>query len=121
MALNKSRLLIFTSFLSLLLIAVVFFLQFEAALQQEKDTPDILKAAFNIEVNRTNVTAIGSNPKRLLVRSFEALKIYMEQQGWIWTDQAGSFVTYHKKSLRINVNCVMYSRNYMICDLSKIP
>lgn len=101
--------------------ASLFFLQFGTALRQEKDTPDILKAAFEIELNSTDVTTINSNPKRLLVRSFDALKIYLEQQGWTWADQFGSAVIYHKGNLRLDADCGMYSRNYMICDLGKIP
>jgi hypothetical protein len=123
MILKSSRLLIFISSLGLFfVIGVLFFLyQFGSALRQEKDTPDILKAAFHIELTRTDVTTVNSNPKRLLVRTFDALKVYMEQQGWTWTDQAGSLVTYHKGSQRLDLDCGMYSRNYMICDLSQIP
>ena len=119
MILNSSRLLTLSSFLGLL--AILFLFRFGTALHQEKDTPDILKAAFKIELSGTDITTINSNPKRLLVRSFDALKVYLEQQGWSWTDQAGSFVTYHHQNLRLNANCVMYSRNYMICNLSEIP
>ncbi len=123
MNLKSSRLLIFVSSLGLfLIVGVLFFLyQFGSALRQEKDTPDVLKAAFHIELTRTDVATINSNPKRLLVRTFDALKVYMEQQGWTWTDQLGGMVIYHKGSQRLYSGCGMYSRSYMICDLSQIP
>jgi hypothetical protein len=123
MNLKSSRLLIFVSSLGLfLIVGVLFFLyQFGSALRQEKDTPDVLKAAFHIELTRTDAATINSNPKRLLVRTFDALKVYMEQQGWTWTDQLGGMVIYQKGSQRLYSGCGMYSRSYMICDLSQIP
>lgn len=98
-----------------------FIFQFGTALRQEKDTPDVLRAALNIELTGTDVTTINSNPKRLLVRSFDALKVYLNEQGWTWKDQLGGLVIYRKGDLRLDAICGMYSRSYMICDLSKIP
>ena len=74
-----------------------------------------------MELTRANVTLVNSNQKRLLVKTFSSLKTHLEKQGWIWMDQAGAVVSYHKGNQNLYANCGMYSRNYMICDLSHTP
>lgn len=74
-----------------------------------------------MELTRANVTPINSNKKRLLVKTFSSLKTYLEKQDWIWMDQGGAVVSYRKENQNLYANCGMYSRNYMICDLSQTP
>lgn len=108
----------------LLLIAsgiLTFLLYFGTALSQEKDTPEILKTAMFMELTRTNVAMVGDHQQRLLIRTFPSLKTYLEQYGWTWEDQMGAVVVYSKEKRRLNANCVMYSRNYMICNLNQVP
>lgn len=100
---------------------LIFLLYFGAALSQEKDTPEILKAAISMELTRANVAMVSSNQQRLLVRTFPSLKTYLEQHGWTWKDQMGAFVVYSKEKRRLDANCVMYSRSYMICNLNQVP
>jgi hypothetical protein len=94
---------------------------FGTALRQEKDTPDILRVVLSMELTRVNVAEVNSNQKRLLVKTFSSLKTHLEKQGWIWTDQAGAIVSYRKGNQNLHASCGMYSRNYMICDLSQTP
>ncbi len=101
--------------------ALVLFLLFGSALRQEKDTPDILKSVFSMELNRSSVMPVNSNQKRLLVKSFSSLKTHLEKKGWTEIDQMGAFVLYRKSSQSLSASCGMYSRNYMICDLNKTP
>ncbi|MBD1864573.1 MULTISPECIES: hypothetical protein [Trichocoleus] len=123
MRLQNSQLLLFTSFLTLFCGggALLFFLYFGTALSQEDDTPDILRSALQMELTHADITAVKSNPKRLLVRSFSALKTHLEQRGWTWVDQMGSLVVYRQAAQQLNANCAMYSRSYMLCDLSEVP
>jgi hypothetical protein len=101
-------------------VGVLFFLSlFGTALRQEKDTPDILRAVLSMELTRANVTPVNSNQKRLLVKTFSSLTTHLGKQGWIWIDQAGAVVSYRKGNQNLYANCGMYSRNYMICDLSQ--
>lgn len=100
---------------------LTFLLYFGAALSQEKDTPEILKTAMFMELTRTNVATVGDHQQRLLIRTFPSLKTYLEQYGWTWKDQMGAVVVYSKVKRRLNANCVMYSRSYMICNLNQVP
>lgn len=74
-----------------------------------------------MELTRTNVAMVGSNQQRLLIRTFPSLKTYLEQYGWTWKDRMGAVVVYSKVHRRLDANCVMYSRNYMICNLNQVP
>nr|WP_290226408.1 hypothetical protein [Trichocoleus desertorum] len=123
MKLRSSYLPVFINFLALFCGGgvLLFFLYFGTALSQEEDTPDILRSALQMELAHADIKAVKSNPKRLLVRSFSALKTHLEQRDWIWTDQMGSLVVYRQATQQLNVDCAMYSRSYMICDLSRVP
>ncbi|MBE9014544.1 hypothetical protein IQ250_30595 [Pseudanabaenaceae cyanobacterium LEGE 13415] len=96
-----------------------FFLYFGAALSQERDTPEILKSALQMELGGRNVVLVNGNRDRLLVRSFDSLRTHLEQQGWTWEDQFGAVTFYRKDNQRVLANCGMYSRRYMLCDLTQ--
>lgn len=122
MKLKNYSLLMLKGFLLVLGSSIlIYFLPFATAINQEKDTPEIVKAAISMELTRANASIVGSNQQRLLVRSFPSLKTYLEQHGWMWTDQMGAMVIYRKEKRRLDANCVMYSRNYMICNLNQVP
>ncbi|MBF2063241.1 MAG: hypothetical protein IGS39_02225 [Calothrix sp. C42_A2020_038] len=74
-----------------------------------------------MELTRANASIIGSNRQRLLVRSSSDLKTYLEQHGWMWKEQLGGMVIYYREEQRLDADCRMYSRNYMICNLNQIP
>jgi hypothetical protein len=119
--LSRLRVAVFSLLLCSGIGTLLFLLLFGSALNQEKDTADILKSVFSMELNRATVAPVNSSQKRLLVKDFSALKTYLEEKGWTWTDQMGAFVKYHKKDQYLDANCGMYSRNYMICDLNQTP
>lgn len=96
---------------------LAFFVYFGAALSQERDTSDIVKAALQMEFSGKNVALINKNRDRLLVRSFDTLRTHLEQQGWTWKDQLGAAVFYQRNNQQLYANCGMYSRRYLICDL----
>lgn len=119
---SNYRLLVLKSFLLVLGSSILIYLfSFTTAINQEKDTPEIIKTAIFMELTRTNACVVGSNQQRLLVRSYSDLKTYLEQHGWMWTDQLGAMVMFHKSERRLSSNCRMYSRNYMICNLNQAP
>lgn len=123
MQLRHSQLWLANGFLILVVGIAIFFspLGVGTALNQEKDTPEILKAILSLEVTRADIAVVGSNPKRMLVRSFSSLRSHLEQQGWTWQDQLGAQVVYRKDEQPLNGSCGMYSRHYMICDLDQNP
>lgn len=100
---------------------LIYLFSFATAVNQEKDTPEIIKTAIFMELTRTNASVVGSDQQRLLVRSYTDLKTYLKQHGWIWTDQLGAMLIFHKSERRLFSNCRMYSRNYMICNLNQAP
>jgi hypothetical protein len=102
--------------------ALFLFLYFQAALGQEKDTPDLVKAALTIELTSADMAWVSANQQRVLVRSSSsALKTYLEDKGWTFADQMGGYIVYKKGDQTLNPNCEMYSGRYSLCDLSRIP
>jgi len=99
---------------------LAFFIYFGAALSQERDTPEIFKSALQMEFGGKDIALVNGNRDRLLVRSFDSLKTHLEQQGWTWQNQFGAGVFYQKGNQRLAASCGMYSRRYMICDLTQI-
>lgn len=100
--------------------ALVFFLTFGTALNQEKDTPEVLKAAMRMELSRSNAVRISSSQQRLLVRD-SGLTTYLEQRGWTLADRLGAMFVFRQGKQKLMANCGMFSRNYMICDLDRVP
>jgi hypothetical protein len=114
--------LILAIFLGLLASSgLLFFLQFRTALTQEKDTVAIFKALFFMELKRADAAKVNANPQRLIIRNNDGLKSYMKHKGWTWVDQMGSFIAYRKGNEDLAATCEMYSRSYMICELTKVP
>ncbi len=102
--------------------ALFFYLYFRAALSQERDTSDVVKAAIEMEWNRTDSALIHSNPNRLLIRSGSSgLTTHLERQGWVHVDQFGSFGFYRNGNQQLNVDCGMFSGRYLICDIYPYP
>jgi hypothetical protein len=99
----------------------LFLWRFGTALFQEPDTPAVIQAALQMEFKRTGVGQVNSNPRRLLVRTFGSLDRHLVKQGWTRIDQAGAVIFYEKNKQRLDANCGMFSRNYMICNLNQTP
>lgn len=97
---------------------LLFVLYFGAALFQEPDTLDIVKAAIALERTNTDAAIVNSNANRVLVRSSTGVTPYLERQGWTRTNQFGALGTYRKGNQQLYANCGMYSRRYMICSLT---
>ncbi|MGG6264783.1 hypothetical protein [Leptolyngbya sp. AN10] len=112
-----SLLILLTSFCTVG--GLAFFLYFGAALSQERDTSEIVRAALQMEFGGKNVVLVNGNRDRLLVRSFATLRTHLEQQDWTWENQFGAASFYRKDNQRILASCGMYSRRYMICDLAR--
>lgn len=91
------------------------------AFAQEPDTPAILRAALRLELTRTGVASVNNSKQRLLIRNDAALNRYLQIHDWQWIDQMGARSVYGRQSQRLNANCGMYSRHYMICDLDRLP
>lgn len=97
--------------------SLAFFIYFGAALSQERDTSDIFKAAIEMEWNRRDSALVNSNPNRLLIRAgSQGLNTHLGQQGWFQTDRVGALISYRKGNQKLNANCGMFSRRYLICD-----
>lgn len=99
---------------------IFLYLYFAAALSQERDTPDVLKAALEMELSRADVNPIHANPNRLLVRA-SGLETYLGQQGWSQVDRFGALRIYGKGSQRLHVYCDAFSGRYLICKLYPNP
>ncbi|MER3433249.1 MAG: hypothetical protein C4288_07430 [Leptolyngbya sp. ERB_1_1] len=98
--------------------ALFLYLYFRAALSQERDTSDILKAAINLEWTRTDSALIRFNSNRLLIRAGSSgLHNHLGKQGWVQVDQLGSLRIYRRGSQRLDVDCGMFSGRYLICDV----
>ncbi|BAZ10365.1 hypothetical protein NIES4071_21800 [Calothrix sp. NIES-4071] len=123
MKFKNNRLLLLVIFLLVLASSsiLIYLLTFATAINQEKDTAEIIKTAILMELTRSNTSVVDSNQQRLLVRSFPSLTTYLEQHGWTWADQMGAMVLYNKEKRCLNAKCQMYSRNYMICNLNQVP
>ena len=110
------------AFLAILLTsgAIFFYLYFRAALSQEPDTPDVVKAALEMEWTHTNSNPINSNPNRLLIRAGSSgLETHLE--GWTQVDRLGALHVYRRGTQRLNASCGMFSRRYLICNLHPRP
>jgi hypothetical protein len=103
------------------IVGFLFFWRFGTALFQEPDTPAVIQAALQMELERAGVRTVSGNPRRLVVRTFGSLDRYLVKQGWTRIDQAGAAVFYEKDKQRLDATCGMFSRNYMICDLNQVP
>ncbi len=90
-------------------------------MNQEKDTPEILKAAMRMELSLSTAARIGSGQQRLLVRASSGLESYLNQRGWTLADRLASLFIFRQGKQRLDADCGMYSRNYMICDLDRVP
>ncbi|NJL63391.1 MAG: hypothetical protein HC903_18085 [Methylacidiphilales bacterium] len=102
-------------------IALIFLFNFGSALTQEPDTSNIIKTAMQIQFNRTSIAAVADNKQRFLVRKLSGLKLHLEQQGWIFVEQIAGFTFYRKRTERLSAKCRSYTRNYLICNLARIP
>ncbi len=102
-------------------IALIFLFNFGSAVTQEPDTLNILKAAMQIQFNHTSIAAVADNKQRFLVREFSGLTLHLERQGWTFFDRIGASVFYHKGTERLSTDCRMYTRNYLLCNLDRIP
>ena len=91
------------------------------AFAQEPDTPAILRAALRLELTRTGVASVNNSQQRLLVRNNAVLTRYLQMHSWQWSDQLGARAIYDRNTQKLNANCGMYSRLYMICDLDRSP
>lgn len=97
---------------------LAFFIYFGAALSQERDTSDVLKAAIEMEWHRSTSALVNSNPNRLLIRAGSpGLDTHLGKQGWIQTDRFGALIVYRKGIQTLDASCGMFSRRYLICNL----
>ncbi|MEL6232071.1 MAG: hypothetical protein AAFR24_19370, partial [Cyanobacteria bacterium J06627_3] len=76
----------------------------------------ILRAALRLELTRARATAVNNHQYRLLTRNNTDLQHYLEQQGWVWSDQLGGATFYRQNEQDLTLYCSMYSAMYMICD-----
>ncbi|HTL88558.1 MAG TPA: hypothetical protein VL134_04100 [Leptolyngbya sp.] len=97
-------------------------LYFRAALAQERDTPDVIKAAVKLELTSADVVPIHDNPNRLIIRAGSlGFKTYLEQQGWVEVDRLGALRVYRRGTQRLHAYCDMFSTRYAICKIYPNP
>lgn len=100
----------------LTLSSISYIIILSTAFSQEPDTPAILSAAMRLELTRAKAIAVNNDQYRLLTRNNTDLQHYLEQQGWIWSDQLGGATFYRQNDRDLTLYCSMYSAMYMICD-----
>lgn len=100
----------------LILSSISYMIILSTAFSQESDTPAILRAALRLELTRARATAVNNHQYRLLTRNNTDLQHYLEQQGWVWSDQLGGATFYRQNEQDLTLYCSMYSVMYVICD-----
>ncbi len=93
-----------------------FFLAFGAALNQEADTPAVLRAIVQSQLSRNPVVSIQTGRDRWIVREMTELNQLMQQRGFDERDRAGAVIQYQSNTQRLDVSCGMFSRFYLICE-----
>lgn len=99
-----------------------YLIVFNAALQEDRNHVQMLGAILRLERTRRSAIIIAHNPKALLTKTFDDVEAYLLDQGWQKTDQFGGTVFYRRGvGKQLSASCGMYSRLYMVCDLSDFP
>ena len=100
----------------LILSSISYIIILSTAFSQEPDTLAILRTAMRLELTRAKAIAVNNDQYRLLTRNNNDLQHYLEQQGWVWSDQLGGATFYWQNDRNLTLYCSMYSAIYMICD-----
>jgi hypothetical protein len=117
-----------------------YFVIFNSARQEDRDHTQLLLAILKLEVTNEAAIAIAPPemnrvtadtpetrtfetdklPQVLLTHSYGDLEKFLSQQSWQLIEQLGALVKYQNPATgeKLNASCGMYSRFYMVCDLS---
>lgn len=99
-----------------------YLIVFNAALKENRNHAQMLGAILQLERTGHSAVVTAHDPKVLLTKTFDDLETYLLDRGWQEVDQLGGTVFYRRMTkAQLSASCGMYSRFYMVCDLSANP
>ena len=98
-----------------------YWLLFGAALSQGEDNRQVHLAILKLEMSRADAVLLGGDRPRLLTANNpRSLDRYLAEDEWQQSDRYGAAIIFerNKPQETLTAICGLYSRFYLICDLS---